>query len=88
MANQKAHFAHRFSCENCQFISDNKTHYDRHLLTAKHCRLTKTTNETKMSKNNNIDKNMFVCSCGNKYFHNSSFCKHKKNVLFKMDKSM
>lgn len=60
----------RFTCEKCDYKCDNKTNYDKHLLTNKHL-----TNMT----NNVVEKNdpIYTCHiCNNNYVHQSSLCKH------------
>ena len=64
-----------FSCKICKFECFKHSDYDRHILTAKHKRLTNT--------NENTPKNAtaYSCVCGKTYKHHSSLCKHKKNCL-------
>ena len=61
-----------FSCKICKFECFKHSDYDRHILTAKHKRLTNT--------NENTPKNAtaYYCVCGKTYKHHSSLCKHKK----------
>jgi hypothetical protein len=63
-----------FCCENCDFNTSNKKDYNRHILTAKHKRLT-TTNE------NTLFTQTYSCTCGKTYNHMSSLCKHKKTCM-------
>jgi len=69
---------HLFYCECCQFTCNNKTHYSRHLLTAKHFRL----NNTNENNNNFTPEKVSIveynCNCGKTYKHLSSLTKHKK----------
>ena len=64
--------ADNYICKNCNFECFKKSNYDKHLLTAKHKRLTNT--------NNKIPKNAqtYSCECGKVYLHNSSLYKHKR----------
>ena len=64
-----------FSCKICNFECFKHSDYDRHILTAKHKRLTNT--------NENTHKNAtaYSCVCGKTYKHHSSLCKHKKKCL-------
>ncbi len=74
MANYKSQAGcHSFNCINCNYITDNKKDYNKHLLTAKHIRLTNT-NETP-------DKGVYTCICGKTYKHASSLCKHRKECI-------
>ena len=63
--------AYIFYCETCNFKCFKQSNFDKHLLTAKHKRLT-TTNE-KMPENAVV----YNCICGKTYKHNSSLYKHK-----------
>ena len=64
-----------FVCVKCNFNCSNKKDYNRHILTAKHKRLT--------NANEKTPKNplKYECICGKKYKHSSSLSKHKKNVI-------
>ena len=61
-----------FICEKCNFNCYNKKDYNRHMLTAKHKRLS--------NANEKTPKNplKYECICGKKYKHSSSLSKHKK----------
>ena len=61
-----------FSCKICSFECFKQSNYDKHILTAKHKRLTNT--NKKMPKN----AATYSCICGKSYNHHSSLCKHKK----------
>jgi CHAT domain-containing protein len=63
-----------FCCENCQFNTSNKKDYTRHILTAKHKRLTNTNENTLFTQ-------IYSCNCGKTYNHMSSLCKHKKTCI-------
>lgn len=58
-----------YNCKICDFNSSRKSQYDKHILTAKHIRLTNTTE--KISKH-------FVCECGKTYKHGPSLYTHKR----------
>jgi hypothetical protein len=77
MANSKnAEKCHIFTCELCDFKCSKKSNYVLHLETMKHKMLTHA-NE-KMPK---YDSNIFICICGNKYNHKSSFSRHKRTCI-------
>lgn len=57
-----------FRCETCDYSCSNKSNYEKHLLTAKHIRLT--TTDIKMGE--------YACVCGKKYKQRQSLHKHKK----------
>jgi len=66
-----------FFCKNCDFKCCKHSDWERHILTHKHRRLTKTNSGD--AKNAEIlDTNKFVCYCGKNYKHASSLSKHKK----------
>ena len=70
MANEKIPYKHM--CEPCNYITDNKKDYAKHLLTAKHIRLSDTNEKSQECCS-------YMCnSCGNSYKHAPSLCKHKK----------
>jgi len=64
--------AEKFSCKICNFECFKQSNYDKHILTAKHKRLTNT--NKKMPKN----ATTYSCMCGKTYKHQSSLIKHKK----------
>ena len=64
--------AEKFSCKICNFECFKQSNYDKHILTAKHKRLTNT--NKKMPKN----AATYSCMCGKTYKHQSSLIKHKK----------
>ena len=63
---------YNFECKNCNYNTTRNSQYNRHLLTAKHIRLT---NAYETSKLHVIT---YKCLCGNEYKHASSLCKHKR----------
>ena len=56
----------KYVCEKCDFKSNNKNDYTRHLQTKKH-------NANKVL----INANKLVCNCGKIYKHSSSLSRHK-----------
>jgi len=65
-----------FICEQCDFKCIKKGDYNRHILTAKHARLT---NANKFTSNLT---NIFKCECSKEFKHKSSLSKHKKTCIF------
>jgi len=61
----------KYICEKCQFISDNKNDYRRHLTTSKHKNTTNTTNTTTIKTQN-------ICICGKEYNDRAGLWRHKK----------
>ena len=60
----------KFHCEKCNYFGKRKSQYERHLQTIKH-------------KNNECykkatEKVQYMCLCGKKFKHHSSFYRHKK----------
>jgi len=68
-----------FHCLNCAFKCSNKKDFNRHLLTAKHKRLT---NAKQKTPKNPLAYN---CICGKTYKHQSSLSKHKKTCSFTLE---
>ena len=60
----------KFYCENCNFNTSRKSHYEKHLLTQKH----------KYLQNNDAvaTKKKYVCDCGKEYNYRQSLYNHKK----------
>ena len=65
----------KYFCDNCQFITDNKNDYNRHLVTRKHKQNIEGNKKTQ--KNSNYTS-CYECTCGKKYKNNSGLWKHKK----------
>jgi hypothetical protein len=63
-----------FSCSVCDYNSQHKNDYYRHLLTRKHKILTNTNKKTQKTQ----DDKSFECVCGHSYKFASSLCFHKK----------
>jgi len=66
-----------FSCLVCDYKSQHKNDYQRHLLTRKHKILTNTNKKTQKTQ----DDNSYQCVCGHSYKFASSLCFHKKKCL-------
>ena len=62
-----------YICEICDFRSNKKTDYNRHIKTKKHKRLTNTDNDNNLT---------YKCSCGKEYKHRQSLYAHKKKCKF------
>jgi hypothetical protein len=61
----------RFFCEPCDFKCYMKCDWDRHVMTAKHEKVSNGSNITLFTKNNN-------CNCGKQFKTNGGLWKHKK----------
>tara|TARA_Y100000992_G_C21271431_1_gene497129 strand:+ start:181 stop:1146 length:966 start_codon:yes stop_codon:yes gene_type:complete len=62
-----------FICIKCDFICSNKKDYERHILTAKHKRLTNAN-----IKNPKKPQKIYTCLCGKEYKQAPSLSRHKK----------
>jgi hypothetical protein len=78
MDTDKVHIKHHdYECEKCNYITQRKSQYDRHILTAKHIRIHE--NTEKSSKKFKIYK----CDiCNNEYKFHSGLWKHKKTCSY------
>jgi hypothetical protein len=63
----------RYSCEKCQFNSNNKNDYARHLLTRKHKRL------TELTMNKPTVKREHKCICGKQYKQIQGLSRHRRS---------
>jgi hypothetical protein len=68
-----------YECSNCKYITVNKKDFNKHILTAKHLRLTKYLQN--IPEIPTLEK-IFVCDCGKKYKHRQSLYTHKRNCNF------
>jgi hypothetical protein len=71
-----------FYCEYCDYICSKKYNFDKHLMTAKHCQVTKSSKKVAKSSNYPLDGNMVT-------IYNCEYCKKKynsRNGLWKHNK--
>jgi hypothetical protein len=71
----------KFSCEKCNYTTNNKYDYKKHCLTRKHKDFNKMlTNDNFCDKScdKSQDVKCFECKCGRKYSHTSGLSRHKK----------
>ena len=67
----------KFFCKKCQYKSNNKKDYEKHLLTSKHIKLT---NVNDLSSDISMIDNDFRCfDCDKIYKSRVGLWKHKKN---------
>jgi hypothetical protein len=73
-----------YKCETCDFNSYKQSDYQRHILTAKHIRLTNANNLlTPNTPNTPNTGRLHSCSgCDKNFKHASSLCKHKKTCTY------
>ena len=83
MANEKSQkIPLKFFCETCHYNTSSNKDYNKHLLTAKHFRLTNTKGFTNENPQKSQTHNKYLCNCGRAYKHMSSLCKHKNKCEF------
>ena len=68
-----------YYCEICDFNTDKKTNFERHIITAKHKRLQ---NTTKKEQKEQCDEVRYKCCCGKSYKHHSSLYNHKNKCTY------
>ena len=65
-------------CEDCQYITNNKTDYRKHIATLKHSK--KTTNVTNLSQK--LLNSKYVClSCDIEFNNRTTLWRHKKKCI-------
>ena len=72
-----AKVATNFHCIKCDYITDKKCDYEKHLQTIKHKNETILINDTQ-----NVANKIFSCNCGKIYKHSQSLYNHKKKCNF------
>ena len=66
--------ASKYICEKCNFKCSKQSDFDRHLLTAKHVKLT----NTSLGLTQNVNK--IVCNCGKHIVIDKAYTTTKRNV--------
>ena len=67
----------KFHCKICHYTCNWESDYNKHLLTAKHKRLT-----TVDKKSQKIEKPQYVCECGKEYKSRQGLQQHKKKCKY------
>lgn len=67
------HSTSKFSCNVCNYFTNRKSQYDRHLNTEKH-KMIYAVEKYKM-----LTTNYYSCVCGKFYKYDSGYYRHKKN---------
>jgi hypothetical protein len=62
-----------YECKKCVYITNNKKDFNKHLLTAKHQKLT-----NNLQKEDKIPNQKYICNCGKEYSHRQSLYTHNK----------
>lgn len=70
----------KYCCKNCDYITNKKSNYDRHILTDKHQLGDKWM--TKNEPSEAIIEKMFECSCGKKYKYRQGLHKHQRKCNY------
>ena len=67
-------------CNNCDYNTDRKSSFNKHLLTSKHLKLTLVNKIC--NKNCEMDINKFICDfCSKQFKSRVGLWKHKKNAI-------
>lgn len=64
--------AKKYCCKKCDYTTNNKTDYEKHLLTGKH-----QMDDKWMTENRKKSQNLFECSCGKRYKYRQGLHKHQ-----------
>ena len=67
-----------YNCTFCNYSCSKKGHYNSHLLTAKHIRMT----NDDINDDKKLEKK-YICSCGKEYKNRQGLFKHKKTCDYK-----
>ena len=70
LVNSVQNIPFKFVCEKCDYHSNKKSQYTRHLQTKKHI--------SKNASRDASEKVPYACSCGKVFLHDSSYYRHKK----------
>ena len=71
--NNMLNIPQKYFCENCDYGCSKTSCWTQHLLTSKHAKA-----KNKLIK---AKKEYFCDKCSIEFKHQSSFCRHKKNVI-------
>jgi len=71
-----------YRCKECDYTCFKNSDYDKHILTAKHNKMTnRTILNAKVAKSRQSRQNpIYTCECGKEYKVRNSLWYHKKNV--------
>ena len=78
MTTEKPKKTPSFFCEKCNFITNNKKDYRRHLSTSKHTRLCENNDNTTEFPQKTQKHKQFICLCGKEYNDRAGLWRHKK----------
>ena len=77
MDNKKSPKSPKFSCEHCNYVTNNLKDYKKHLTTTKHKKIME-----ELNKENSKLTLEYKCECGKIYKYQSGLCRHKKICKF------
>jgi hypothetical protein len=83
----KAH--KKFECDICNYNTDSKKDFSKHLTTDKHKKMSKSQkesdifNQSEINSSDNKPIKKYNCNCGKSYNHRQNLCVHRKNCNFK-----
>lgn len=83
--------ANNFCCELCDYTTSRKGNYDKHLISAKHVRMTNDDIGGQKVAKSSKNKQEFICDCGRSYKHRQGLWKHKQECADcdnKLEKSL
>jgi hypothetical protein len=63
----------KYNCKECNYTTSKKSDYDKHILTAKHKKIT-----MDLKKSPKSLQQILECECGKRYKHHSGLSRHKK----------
>jgi len=64
--------AKKYCCKKCDYVTSNKSDYEKHLLTGKH-----QMDDKWMTEKSQKSQNLFECSCGKQYKYRQGLHKHQ-----------
>src|SRR5438132_1311169 len=64
----------KYSCKTCNYETDDKSNFNKHLKSTSHNKLIKLVSE---DANDKVPRS-YDCKCGKKFSHPSSLSRHKK----------
>jgi len=71
-----------YNCIACNYVSNDKSNYTRHMKSAAHLRKNKAAKLTKKTNTIIIDKSVeYKCECGKVFSHHPSLSRHKKDCI-------
>ena len=76
-----------YSCESCEFSTNKKYDYNRHLSTPKHKTITEALTKSATENQGPISRK-YTCNCGKEYNYRQSLCVHRKKCTNKENETV